>query len=243
MGNAHPLSLSENLAAVRRRIEQAAAAADRAPESITLVAVSKRQSVAAIREAYALGLRDFGENYVQEWLEKREALRDLSDIRWHLIGPLQRNKAKFIDASCHCIHTVETVAGAEALARAREKAAIAQPLRVLVQLEIDPDDANKHGVPAAHAQPVCEAVAALPALQWDGFMGMGPWDATNEHLHGLYLRFAESARSLWQRLAREGEPVLSLGMSDDLEIAVACGSTLVRVGTDLFGARLPVAKS
>lgn len=219
-------TIAARLAEVRGRIAAAAERAGRSAEGVTLLAVSKTKSEAAIREAYAAGQRDFGENYAQELAEKAVELADLADIRWHFIGHLQSNKAKLVAPVAHLVHAVDSASLAQALAK-RAPA----PLRVLVEVNVG-GEAEKHGVAPDAVGPVLDAIAAEPNLVLGGLMTMPPHDLDAarrafEALVALRDRHGGSARL----------PELSMGMSDDLEVAIACGATLVRVGTAIFGAR------
>jgi hypothetical protein len=224
------LSIAERLGAVRDRIARAADAASRDPATITLVAVSKTKPPAAVREAYAAGLRDFGESYAQELATKADELFDLHDVRWHFIGHLQTNKAKYVARSAAIVHTVDSPALAQELAKRVTKEG-RDPLAVLVEVNVG-GEAQKHGATPGELAAVIAAVDALPALRLRGLMTMPPNDL-------------ESARRAFTALASLQElhggrarlPELSMGMSDDLEVAIACGATLVRVGTAIFGAR------
>lgn len=224
--------LANNLTQVKERIAAAATKAQRSPAEITLIAVSKFHSAEVIRTLYSLGHRDFGESYIQEWFQKREALADLSEIRWHLIGHVQRNKAKFIHNACWCLHSVDSLPLVRAIARHTNR------LPLLVQLQVDPTDADKHGVAPEAAAELCEEISRTPQLKWLGFMGMGPFACPEERLLTLYAQFTATARRLWGDFGPPNQqPVLSLGMSDDLDAAIAAGSTMVRVGTSIFGSR------
>jgi pyridoxal phosphate enzyme (YggS family) len=222
--------IADALASVRDRIERAARAAQRDPASITLVAVSKTKPPAAVREAYAAGQRDFGENYAQEMAQKAEELGDLPEIRWHFIGHLQSNKAKVVARVASVVHTVDTASLAKELGKraAKERA---EPLSVLVEVNVG-GEAQKHGASPSGLGEVLDAIAKEPSLALRGLMTMPPHDliAARSAFDALV-----SLRNLHGGRARM--PDLSMGMSDDLEIAIACGATIVRVGTAIFGAR------
>ena len=217
---------------VRGRIARAATATGRPPDSIGLVAVSKTFPPSAIRAVYALGQRAFGENYVQEALDKMDALQDLTDVEWHLIGPLQSNKTKVVAERFQWVETVDRIRIAERLADARP--AGMPPLNVCVQVNIS-GESSKSGVPPEETLALARSVAALPGLALRGLMGIAsdtPVVAT---------RHAEFAvlRALFDICRSDGMPVdtLSMGMSTDLESAIAEGATLVRIGTAIFGSR------
>lgn len=237
--------LQVRLDGVRSRIATAATSCGRSPSDVTLVAVSKGQSSEAIRAAYSLGLRDFGENYVQEWLGKKAELADLTDLRWHLIGHLQSNKAKSVALECYCIQTIDRISVAEVLERTRVMKAKGQVprLQVLVQLEVDAQDPNKFGArPGKETDELCKFVASMPELEWKGFMGIGPPDKSDEELAALYATFVSHSQELWQSFhpfKSSQLPVISLGMTSDLDVAIASGSSMIRVGTGIFGTRSP----
>jgi PLP dependent protein len=221
--------VAEGLAHVRDRIERAARAASRDPADVRLVAVSKTKPASAIREAYALGQRDFGENYAQELAQKAEELADLVDLRWHFIGHLQSNKARVVAPIAHLIHTVDSAS----LARELDKRAkpTRSELPVLVEINVG-GESQKHGAGAAEVAAVLDAVDAAPTLKLRGLMTMPPHDleAARGSFEALVSR--QSTHGGKARL-----PELSMGMSDDLEVAIACGATIVRVGSAIFGAR------
>jgi hypothetical protein len=211
---------------VRSRIARAAENAGRDPASVRLVAVSKTKPESAIREAYAAGQRDFGENYAQELDEKARALADLTEIRWHFIGHLQSNKAKLVAPVAHLVHAVDSASLASALAKRAP-----HRLRVLVEVNVA-GEAEKHGVAPAEVGPLLEAIEKEPELELGGFMTMPPHD-----LDAAKRAFEDLVKLRDQHGGVSRLPELSMGMSDDLEIAIACGATLVRVGTAIFGAR------
>ncbi len=229
-------SVAEGLARVRDRIARAASAVGRAPADVRLIAVSKTKPAAAVREAYVAGQRDFGENYAQELTQKAEELADLVDLRWHFIGHLQSNKARYVVRAAHMVHTVdgETLArelGRRAAALRESRGEDSERLPVLVELNVG-GEAQKHGASAAQLGDVLAAVEREPSLVLRGLMTMPPNDLEAAR------RAFEALSSL--RVLHGGAtrlPELSMGMSADLEIAVACGATLVRVGSAIFGGR------
>jgi pyridoxal phosphate enzyme (YggS family) len=218
--------------AVSTRIAAAAAAAGRDPAQIRLLAVSKTFPADAVREAYALGQRAFGENYVQEAISKTEALSDLPDIEWHLIGPLQSNKAAAAAQRFGWVETVDRLRIAQRLAELRDAAL--PPLDVCIQVNIS-DEASKSGAAPADALALAEAISRFPRLSFRGFMGIARagWEESvqREQFRTLRLLF-EQARARGLRV-----DTLSMGMSDDLEAAIAEGATEVRIGSALFGPR------
>ena len=227
-----PSQAIERLAQVRSRLLAAAQHAGRGAHEVKLLAVSKLQPSERIRGLYAAGQRAFGENYVQEAEGKIAELTDLSDIEWHLIGPLQSNKTRGVAETVHWVHSVDRLKIAERLSAQRPLHL--PPLKVCIQVNIS-GEASKSGCPPDDALALIQAVGTLPRLHVRGLMGMpepGIGEvATRAQLMLLARLFAE-AKSRVPTL-----DTLSMGMSDDLEIAVACGSTMVRVGTALFGAR------
>ena len=224
-------NLSEQLGRVRQRIAQAAAAAGRDVQSITLLAVTKGQDAARIRAAMALGLTDFGENYVDEAVAKIGALRDTL-ARWHFIGRLQANKTRLVAEHFSWVHSVDRLRIAERLAAQRPH--LAPPLNVCVQVHIA-DDPQKGGVAPADALALLQAISALPRLRLRGLMCMLPYATAVPRQHAAFAQL----RQLLEASQAVGLAIdtLSMGMSTDMDAAVAEGATLVRVGTALFGPR------
>jgi pyridoxal phosphate enzyme (YggS family) len=217
-------TIAENLQAVKARIGRAASAAGRDPARVTLLAVSKTHSSARIAQARDAGQSAFGENYVQEALDKIAALPGLE---WHLIGPLQSNKTRAAAAHFAWVQTVQS----EKIARrlSEQRPAGLAPLNVLIQVNAS-GEASKSGVAAAEVAPLARAVRALPRLRLRGLMAIPEPGAPAS-------RYREMA-ALFESLKDElGFDTLSMGMSDDLELAIAEGATLVRVGTAIFGTR------
>jgi hypothetical protein len=214
------------------RIARAASAAGRDPREIRLLAVSKTFAPEAVRAVHALGQRAFGENYVQEALAKIDATADLADLEWHLIGPLQGNKARLAAQRFAWVETVDRLSIAQRLSAARPDSL--PPLNVCVQVNIS-GEASKSGVAPADVVPLACGVGELPRLRLRGLMGIA--EPTAE-----LSRQCEQFRQLRQCLdacRAAGLPVdtLSMGMSADLEAAIAEGATLVRVGSAIFGTR------
>lgn len=216
----------------RQRIADALAAAGRPPDSVRLLAVSKTFPTEAIREVHALGQRAFGENYVQEAVAKKAALADLPDIEWHLIGPLQSNKAAAAARCFDRVESVDRVRIADALSNAR--AGTPRPLDVLVQVNVS-GEATKSGVAPEDAVALARHVAALPNLRLRGIMGIPAPAADSARLR----REFAALRACYDACRDAGLAVdtLSMGMSADLELAIAEGSTEVRIGTAIFGER------
>ena len=216
-------TLRERLAAVRERIARAAERARRDPAEITLLAVTKVFPAAAIREAYELGLREFGENYVRELENKWPEVADLSHARFHLIGHLQSNKSKKAAELFQVIQTVDS----PKLARRLNDAGRA--LEVMLEVKLSEEEAKSGADPAALAE-LIEAVGGCGNLRLLGLMSMPPWTEDAEASRPYFRRLRELAE-------RHGLRQLSMGMSHDLEAAIEEGATCVRVGTALFGKR------
>lgn len=220
--------LRDRIGEVEARIQAAALRAGRRREEIALIAVTKMFPAAAITEAYALGLRDFGENYVQEFDAK--ALPDpLPGARFHLIGHLQANKSNRAAELFDAIHTVDSVRLARRLNEAPRRRS--QPLEVLIEVKLS-EEASKSGAAPDEVPALASAVAGLPNLRLTGLMTMPPWSDAPETSRPCFRRLRALAASL-------GLPQLSMGMSHDLEVAIEEGATMVRVGTALFGSRKP----
>lgn len=222
--------IGERLAEVKQRIARAAEAASRDPAQIRLVAVSKTKPASAIREAYEAGQRDFGENYAQELAQKADELADLIEIRWHFIGHLQSNKARVIAPIAHLVHTVDSPALAKELDKRAAKVRD-EPLPVLVEVNVG-GEPQKHGATPAELGSVIDSVREAKMLKLRGLMTMPPHD-----LEGARRAFEALASLQSIHGGKASLPELSMGMSDDLEVAIACGSTMVRVGTAIFGSR------
>ena len=222
-----------NLQHVRARIATACQRAGRGVEEVTLLAVSKTFGADAVRAAAAAGQRAFGENYIQEGVEKIAALRDLG-LMWHCIGPIQSNKTRLVAEHFDWVHTVDRLKIAERLSAQRP--ADRPPLNVCIQVNID-GGANKSGVAPGEALALARAVAALPQLKLRGLMSIPEIAPDFEAARAVHA----SARTLFDQLNADGLGLdtLSMGMSDDLEAAIAAGSTMVRIGTAIFGSRAP----
>jgi len=224
-------TINANLQAVKARINAAARQCGRDANGIELLAVSKTFGADAVRSAYAAGQRAFGENYVQEGVDKIIALTGVPLV-WHFIGPIQSNKTRLIAGHFDWVHSVDRLKIAERLAAARP--ADRAPLNVCIQVNIG-DETSKSGVAPAAALPLAQAIAKLPQLKLRGLMAIPP--ASNEV--AVQRRHFAELRVLRDSLAAHGCALdtLSMGMSADVEAAIAEGSTMVRVGTAIFGAR------
>ncbi|HPU12134.1 MAG TPA: YggS family pyridoxal phosphate-dependent enzyme [Ottowia sp.] len=222
-----------NLQHVRARIATACQRAGRGVEEVTLLAVSKTFGADAVRAAAAAGQRAFGENYIQEGVEKIAALRDLG-LTWHCIGTIQSNKTRLVAEHFDWVHTVDRLKIAERLSAQRP--ADRPPLNVCIQVNID-GGANKSGVAPGEALALARAVAALPQLKLRGLMSIPEIAPDFEAARAVHA----GARALFDQLNADGLGLdtLSMGMSDDLEAAIAAGSTMVRIGTAIFGSRAP----
>ena len=225
--------IADNLQLVHRRLARACAAASRPVESVTLLSVSKTFGTAAVREAFVAGERHFGESYVQEALDKMDALADLRrQLEWHLIGPLQSNKTRVVAERFDWVHSVDRLKLAQRLNDQRPVGLA--PLQVCVQVNIS-GEASKSGVAPAEVATLAHALAELPRLRLRGLMAI-PEPAADFESQRLPHR---ALHALLHTLRDEGLALdtLSMGMSSDLEAAVAEGATLVRVGTAIFGER------
>jgi PLP dependent protein len=214
------------------RVAAAARAAGRAPSDVQLLAVSKTVAPAAVRMVHALGQRAFGENYVQEAVEKRAALADLSNLTWHLIGPLQSNKARAAAEAFDWVETVDRVKIAERLGGARDPAR--GPLNVLIQVNAS-GEVTKSGVSAPESVGLAVAVAAVPGLRLRGVMGIPEPTTDPVRQRGQFALLRQCFDAC--RAAGLDVDTLSMGMSGDLEAAIAEGATEVRIGTAIFGPR------
>ena len=222
---------------VRARLDAALLGAGRAPDAARLVAVSKLQPASAIREAYAAGQRDFGENYVQELQQKAAELADLSELRWHMIGHLQRNKARLVVPLASMIHTVHSVELAQELDKRAAGVSSGEPrlavLAVLVEVNVG-GEAQKIGCAPAALAEVLNALDGARHLRVAGLMCVPPHTADAA---GSRPFFDELVRLREQHGGAQRLPELSMGMTADLEYAVAAGATIVRVGSAIFGER------
>ncbi len=226
-------TIAENIQEVRRRIAAACALARRPVQSVTLLTVGKTFAADKVRAAFDAGERSFGENYVQEALDKIAALADLRErLQWHLIGPLQSNKTRAVAEAFDWVHTVDKLKTAQRLSEQRPTGL--PPLQLCLQVNIS-GEASKSGLAVDQVQDVARAVAALPRVRLRGLMSVPApaIDVAAQRLPHAQLR------ELLAGLQRDGLDVdtLSMGMTADLEAAIAEGATIVRVGTAIFGAR------
>jgi PLP dependent protein len=235
------VEITDNLARVRERIDIAASRAGRRAGEITLIAVSKTHSARKIQELYEAGVRHFGENRVQE---RESKLAHLSGLQatWHMIGHVQKNKAARAAGLFDSVDTVDSVALAEKLDRARSDLTIEdlenseKRLRVLIEVKLDPEPA-KSGVDGRELPRLVEAILKMPRLELRGLMGVPPYFDNPEESRPHFRSLRELRDAVRTQMGAEVLPVLSMGMSHDLEIAIEEGATEVRVGTALFGER------
>ena len=253
------MSISENLAAVHVRIACAAVRVGRNPDEVTLVAVSKTFSAEHIREAYAAGVRHFGENRVQEWEGKHAALADL-DATWHLIGHLQSNKARRAASLFHAIDSVDSLSLAQKLDRAYAECIAERPggthppdrLPILIEVRLSPE-LTKSGVHPDDLLVLAEAILKMPHLELRGLMTIPPLLNNPEDVRPYFRRLRDLRDSLRLHIAsiagllltpdpRPLIPVLSMGMSHDFEVAIEEGATQVRLGSAIFGQRSALSR-
>jgi pyridoxal phosphate enzyme (YggS family) len=229
--------IADRVAAVRERIHRAAARAGRSPDDVVLVAVTKTHPPEVVREAFAAGLCDFGENRVQEAEGKVLALADLrtAGVRWHLVGHLQSNKARKAVPLFDLVHSLDDADLGRRLDRIGAEEA--RVVRTLLQVDLA-GEGTKSGLPEAALLPTLEALRGLPSLRVEGLMVLPPFAEDPERTRPYFRRLRELRdRAREQSLLRGSE--LSMGMSHDFEVAIEEGATYVRVGTELFGERTP----
>lgn len=224
--------ISKNIARLRDRIRGACARANRRPDEIRCVAVTKGHPASVVRSAVSAGLADIGENRVQEAIAKADELRDLT-IHWHLVGSLQTNKVR---QAVRLFATVQSVDRAE-LALALQKECVREDKHIDVLIQIEPtDESSKHGVRPELARALVENVLGLNRLRLRGVMAIGPLTADEAAIRSCFRTVADLFRDLRKNTA-ESFDTLSMGMSGDFEIAIVEGATLIRVGTAIFGER------
>lgn len=223
--------IPDNLAAVKARIARAAESSDRPVESVSLLAVSKTKPAEAVKAAYDAGQRSFGENYLQDALPKIAAL-PLDDIEWHFIGHLQSNKTAEIATHFAWVHGLDSLKHAERLDKQRP--ANLPPLQVCLQVNLS-GETSKGGVPPEALETLAMRVAVLPRLRLRGLMTMPDPNTSPDEQRAVFARLRELLLDL--RDKGLDMDTLSMGMSGDMELAIAEGATIVRIGTDIFGAR------
>ena len=226
--------IAQNLRQVRTQIELDALKAGRDPEEITLLAVSKRKSAETIRQAYAAGQRDFGENYLQEAEQKMLALEDL-DLVWHFIGPIQSNKTRAIAENFDWVHSVDRIKIARRLSQQRPQHL--PPLNICLQINID-DEQSKSGAGVDEAEELAQQISQMPNLCLRGLMCIpNKVESTTLNQDHAFVRLDQLYQQLKNKAGLQQLDTLSMGMSDDMQAAIAAGSTIVRIGTAIFGAR------
>ena len=237
-------SVAERLTRVREQVARAALDAGRSPDEVRVVAVSKTKPASAIREAHAAGQRDFGENYVQELAAKAEELQDLTDLRWHVIGRLQRNKTKLALKHASIVHTADSLRLVQDLGKRAAEQPVAEGRRLLaddprlpVLIEVNvAGEAQKAGCLPGELPGLLEAVERESSLRLVGLMTMPPQTEDPDAARPF---FDELVRLRDRHGGRERLPELSMGMTHDLMPAIAAGATIVRLGTAIFGVRTP----
>lgn len=228
-----PMStITNNLHAVRARIDGAARRCGRRPEDVKLVAVSKAHPAAAIREAFKAGQCVFGENYVQELIAKKDELADL-DIEWHFVGHLQRNKVKYIISFIRCIHSVDSIRLAEEIERRAN-----DRIDCLIEVNLA-EEASKTGIPPAGVKELAAAISKMEKIALKGLMTLPPLSADPERSRPYFRRL----RTILDEINEKGiypqrVTELSMGMTADLDAAIEEGATIIRVGTGIFGERI-----
>ncbi len=219
---------------IEKKVQDACRRSGRDPARVTVVAVSKKKPAAMVRELYQCGQRIFGENYVQEGIKKVKALSDLSEIKWHFIGHLQRNKTKLAVLNFDWIQTVDSVKLAKSLNRhATEQGKI---LNVLVQVNIGREE-SKYGLMPEKVPEFLEQVSSLSNICVRGLMTIHPFSASKEAARKWFRQMADLRSELVKIFPELDLSELSMGMSNDFEVAIEEGATMVRIGTALFGPR------
>ena len=229
-------SVSESLSSARERLRAALSAADRPNDAARLLAVSKTKPADMLRQAYMAGQRAFGENYLQEALEKQQALADLDDIEWHFIGALQSNKTRDVAEHFSWVHGVDR----EKIARrlSEQRPAELGAINVCLQLNVS-GESSKSGVDLAALPALAESLLSLPNLRLRGLMALpAPSDDPQQQRHA-FRQVADALAELQRRFPDAPLDTLSMGMSNDLEAAILEGATIVRLGTAIFGSRPP----
>lgn len=225
--------LKENLAEVQSRVEQACKRAGRNVAEVTLIAVSKTKPVTDLQEIYNAGVRDFGENKVQEMCDKMEKMP--KDINWHMIGHLQRNKVKYIVGNVALIHSVDSYRLAEEINIQAKKKGIVVPILVEVNIA---DETTKFGVSKEDAMELVRQIASLDALSIKGLMTIAPYVVDPEENRAYFRKIKELSVDIDnQNIDNVSMDILSMGMTGDFEVAIEEGATMVRVGTGIFGKR------
>ena len=228
------ISIADNLEKAGHRIREATLAAGRDPASVSLLAVSKKQPVERLREAAEQGQTAFGENYLQEALEKMTALADIRGLSWHFIGPIQSNKTRDIARHFDWVHSVDRLKTARRLSE--QRGAEQPPLNLCLQVNID-EEPTKSGVHPGETVALGTELAALPNVVLRGLMAIPDPGNSPEAQRKRFRALAALLDELRRSVDNEDLDTLSMGMSDDLELAIAEGATIVRIGTAIFGPR------
>lgn len=230
--------IAENITAVKENIRAACERAKRKPEEVTLLAVSKTKPVEALKEAYLAGCRDFGENKVQEIMDKYEKLP--SDIRWHMIGHLQRNKVKYIVDKVFLIHSVDSYRLAEEIS----KEAVKKNVHVNILVEVNvAEEESKFGTTCREAMDLVEKIAPLPGISVKGLMTIAPYVENPEENRQYFVNLRQLSVDIKNKnIDNVSMEILSMGMTGDYAVAVEEGTTCVRVGTGIFGERNYIVK-
>lgn len=223
----------QNLREVKNNIDQACRRAGRDPKEVCLIAVSKTKPVADLREAYEAGVRDFGENKVQELMDKMPQMP--KDVRWHLIGHLQKNKVKYVVGNVYMIHSVDSLPLAEAISREAVKKDVT--VKILAEVNIAGEE-SKFGITPEEAPVLVKEIAALPGISLEGLMTVAPYVTDPEENREVFSKLRQlEVDILGKNIDNRTRNVLSMGMTNDYQVAVEEGATLVRVGTGIFGER------
>lgn len=225
--------IRENIAETEEKITEACRRAGRDRREVKLIAVSKTKPLELLLEAYDAGIRDFGENRVQELMEKMPSMPE--DVRWHMIGHLQRNKVKYIVGKVWMIHSVDSLELAEEIS----KEAVKQQVKVRILLEVNvAEEESKFGVTVQEAVSLAEAVAKLPGIQIEGLMTIAPYVENQEENRIHFRKLKQLSVDIYSKnIDNISMNVLSMGMTGDYSVAVEEGATCVRVGTGIFGER------
>ena len=225
--------IKENLETVRNRIKEHCEKAGRKPEEVTLIAVSKTKPIEALKEAYEAGARDFGENKVQELMDKIPMMP--SDIRWHMIGHLQRNKVKYVIGKVFLIHGVDSVRLAEEISKESVKQGVTT--NILMEVNVAMEE-TKFGISTEEAISMAEEISKLPGISLQGLMTIAPYVANAEENREIFAKLRQLAVDISAKnIDNVTMNVLSMGMTGDYEVATEEGATYVRVGTGIFGER------
>lgn len=225
--------IRENLTQTYKNIEEACGRAGRSPEDVRLIAVSKTKPAELLMEAYEAGVRDFGENKVQELVDKCDALP--GDIRWHMIGHLQRNKVKYLVGRVHLIHSVDSLRLAQEIQKEAQKKQV--EVNILVEVNVA-EEKSKFGSTVENTLQLIQDIALLPAVHIQGLMTVAPFVENPEENRRIFANLRQLAVDIMRKsIDNVSMNVLSMGMTGDYEVAIEEGATCVRVGTGIFGKR------